>query len=129
MNKNRKALSGLAVSQESVARGTALIGINPASLLAENFKPDFRDGENFFSVFSVYFPAATGILAGANISGDLKDPQQSIPLGTLLAILITTMTYLLVCFLTGAVVMRDATGLHLLPQANVTYDDVMQSIR
>ena len=43
----------------------------------DNFGPDFRDqGSNnlssFFSVFSIFFPAATGILAGANISGDLK---------------------------------------------------------
>lgn len=37
-----------------------------------NFGPDFRDGEGFFSVFAIFFPAATGILAGANISGDLK---------------------------------------------------------
>ena len=41
-------------------------------VLAENFGPDFRHGEGFFSVFSIFFPAATGILAGANISGDLS---------------------------------------------------------
>ncbi|XP_053318241.1 solute carrier family 12 member 1 isoform X1 [Spea bombifrons] len=81
-----------------------------ATIFAENFGPDFRNGEGFFSVFAIFFPAATGILAGANISGDLEDPQSAIPKGTMLAILITTITYLGVAICAASSVVRDATG-------------------
>ncbi|XP_010157672.1 PREDICTED: solute carrier family 12 member 1 isoform X2 [Eurypyga helias] len=81
-----------------------------ASIFAENFGPDFRSGEGFFSVFAIFFPAATGILAGANISGDLKDPQGAIPKGTMLAILITTVAYIGVAICAASCVVRDATG-------------------
>ncbi|KAM4708916.1 solute carrier family 12 member 2-like [Discoglossus pictus] len=81
-----------------------------AAIFVENFGPDFRDGETFFSVFSIFFPAATGILAGANISGDLEDPQKAIPKGTMLAILISTATYLAVAIASAACIVRDATG-------------------
>jgi amino acid transporter len=57
--------------------------------------------QGFFSVFSIFFPAATGILAGANISGDLEDPQQAIPKGTMLAIFVTTASYLGFAVLAG----------------------------
>uniref|UniRef100_A0A8D2PZE9 Solute carrier family 12 member 2 n=1 Tax=Zosterops lateralis melanops TaxID=1220523 RepID=A0A8D2PZE9_ZOSLA len=83
-----------------------------ADIFMENFGPDFRQEETFFSVFAIFFPAATGILAGANISGDLADPQSAIPKGTLLAILITTLVYTLfiVVSIVGSCVVRDATG-------------------
>ncbi|XP_041324951.1 solute carrier family 12 member 1 [Pyrgilauda ruficollis] len=81
-----------------------------ASIFAENFGPDFRSGEGFFSVFAIFFPAATGILAGANISGDLKDPQSAIPRGTMLAIVITTIAYIAVAICAASCVVRDATG-------------------
>ncbi len=53
-----------------------------ASLLAVNFGPDstVAVGAMLISIFSVYFPSGTGFMAGANISGDLKDPAASIPL-------------------------------------------------
>ncbi|KAM4744114.1 solute carrier family 12 member 1 [Anableps anableps] len=79
-------------------------------IFMENFTPAFRNGETFFSVFAIFFPAATGILAGANISGDLRDAQAAIPKGTLLAILITGITYLAVALCVSGTVVRDATG-------------------
>ncbi|KFW81985.1 Solute carrier family 12 member 2, partial [Manacus vitellinus] len=81
-----------------------------AEIFMENFGPDFREDETFFSVFAIFFPAATGILAGANISGDLADPQSAIPKGTLLAILITTLVYVGIAVSVGSCVVRDATG-------------------
>jgi len=75
-----------------------------------NFVPGFRDGHTFFSVFAIFFPAATGILAGANISGDLRDAQRAIPKGTMVSILSTTVTYLVVAWMAGWCVVRDAVG-------------------
>uniref|UniRef100_A0A8C2X744 Solute carrier family 12 member 2 n=1 Tax=Cyclopterus lumpus TaxID=8103 RepID=A0A8C2X744_CYCLU len=82
------------------------------AIFLENLGPDFRDEETFFSMFAIFFPAATGILAGANISGDLADPQSAIPKGTLLAILITGVTYVVITISAGSCIVRDATGDH-----------------
>ena len=64
-----------------------------SSLLAANIGPHFSDGQSFWTMFALFFPAVTGIMAGANMSGDLQNPARSIPRGTLAAIFVTGMIY------------------------------------
>uniref|UniRef100_A0A3B3VHR8 Solute carrier family 12 member 10, tandem duplicate 1 n=1 Tax=Poecilia latipinna TaxID=48699 RepID=A0A3B3VHR8_9TELE len=80
-------------------------------IFVENLTPDWRGSEgSFFQMFAIFFPAAIGILSGANISGDLKDPATAIPKGTLMAIFWTTLSYLGVAVTVGSCVVRDASG-------------------
>ncbi|CAF4548463.1 unnamed protein product [Rotaria sp. Silwood1] len=59
----------------------------------------------------------TGIMAGSNRSGDLKDPSQSIPRGTILAVITTSFIYILIAFLLACsiqgVLLRDRDGLSI----------------
>jgi amino acid transporter len=57
--------------------------------------PDF-DPVGFWQVFAIFFPAVTGIMAGVNMSGDLADPRRSIPRGTLAAIGVSYLIYMLI---------------------------------
>lgn len=72
-----------------------------------NFAPSYEPGASSLTMFALFFPAATGIMAGANMSGDLRDPGKSLPAGTFAAIGVTALVYLLLILLLGGSVNRE----------------------
>lgn len=93
------------------------ITFNYTGLKAATFRENLYDGYtsdyqtglimNFSSVFAILFSSVTGIMNGANMSGELKDPSNSIPKGTLSAICFTFITYLTLAILVGGSCHRD----------------------
>lgn len=66
-------------------------GLSDVDLTAAVASPD-----DFALVFAICFPAFTGMTAGVGLSGDLKDPRKSIPLGTLAATVVGLVVYMLI---------------------------------
>ncbi|XP_075875744.1 solute carrier family 12 member 7-like isoform X2 [Nelusetta ayraudi] len=76
---------------------------------------NMNDIATYFTLLvGIYFPSVTGIMAGSNRSGDLRDAQRSIPFGTIMAIITTSLIYISCVVLFGAcierVVLRDKFG-------------------
>ncbi|XP_077327046.1 solute carrier family 12 member 9 isoform X1 [Lithobates pipiens] len=79
-------------------------GINRTTLhnnLQAEYSLDYTTGNlmNFAIVFAVMFNGCTGIMAGCNMSGELKQPSRAIPLGTIIAVIITFFVYLVLFIL------------------------------
>lgn len=62
--------------------------------LKNNTFTSYEDGYGWFEIFGVFFPTVTGVLAGINMSGDLRHPSKDIPNGTLAALGTGTILYL-----------------------------------
>ena len=74
----------------------------PIMPLAElNLSARIQNPDNFFKVFAIIFPAFTGMTAGVGLSGDLKKPGRSIPLGTMVGTLTGMVFYVLIVIKMG----------------------------
>ncbi|XP_073912068.1 solute carrier family 12 member 3 isoform X5 [Castor canadensis] len=100
------SLAGMEWESKAQVLFFLVIMVSFANYLVGTLIPPSEDkaSKGFFSYH------ATGILAGANISGDLKDPAVAIPKGTLMAIFWTTVSYLAISATIGSCVVRDASG-------------------
>jgi len=58
----------------------------------------FRNRDSFFVVFAIVFPAFTGMTAGVGLSGDLRNPAKSIPLGTTAATITGMIIYFFIIY-------------------------------
>ena len=83
------------------------VGYN-SETFKNNSHTDYMEGESFFTVLGVFFPTATGVFAGINMSGDLRNPRRNIPVGTIPAMAVSTFLYLIFAFALGATCLRGA---------------------
>ncbi len=88
-----------------------IIGLSIVSIIfgknvdgGESLGVTFFSTVNFWHVFAIFFPAVTGVLAGASMSGELIEPKKNIPQGTLWAIVVSFLIYVILtyCFATQA---------------------------
>lgn len=74
------------------------LGDSPIKPAEVNFHAHVHENVNFFYVFTIIFPAFTGLAAGLGLSGDLKDPKKSIPQGTLWATVVGMFVYVAIAY-------------------------------
>lgn len=86
-----------------LGKGEADSGVE-FSLLNANF----RNVDRFFAVFAIIFPAFTGMTAGVGLSGDLRNPAKSIPIGTISATFVGMIIYFLISYKLASSAPADA---------------------
>ncbi len=76
-----------------------------ADLARENWAP--ASDLPFWGVFAIFFPAVTGFTQGVSMSGELRDPGKSLPLGTFAAVGVSAVIYLALAVVFAGTLPRD----------------------
>jgi len=90
-------------------------------ILTENIGPSYLGRNSFWILFAIFFPAITGFTQGVSLSGDLKNPEKSIPSGTLTAVGLSFFLYLLFAFLLAGSADREALHTNFLVLKEVAW--------
>jgi len=102
---------------KSNVSSVAVVESDPETFKPSNDYPSWLTADvtsSFTILLAIFFPSVTGIMAGSNRSGDLKDAQRSIPKGTIGAVLTTATIYILSVVFFGScvdgILLRDKFG-------------------
>lgn len=93
----------------AVAIGSIFFGFSPAP---EGMATVETPSLSFWMGFAMFFPAMSGIEAGMSMSGDLRKPSRSIPIGTMAAIFVVVLTYEGIALFLSANVSSDLLRSH-----------------
>ena len=91
------------------------IGVSLVSLFLGRYVPTVETAEitpplidhKFWAVFAIFFPAAKGIETGVALSGDLKNPKRSLPIGTLAIVVSAYFVYMAIAYFLAKTVPRS----------------------
>uniref|UniRef100_A0A8C6LR31 Solute carrier family 12 member 9 n=1 Tax=Nothobranchius furzeri TaxID=105023 RepID=A0A8C6LR31_NOTFU len=94
-------------NNQTLRYNTSYTGFSATTMrknLGADYSVDYSTNSlmSFATVFAVLFTSCTGIMAGANMSGELKTPSVSIPKGTIAAVFYTFTVYLLLFLVVSA---------------------------
>lgn len=52
----------------------------------------------FWGIFAIFFPAMTGVESSVSLSGDIRNPSRSLPIGTITAMVTAYLIYMIIAF-------------------------------
>ncbi len=115
-------LGATSINQGQVDDSLASPNLSPIENSSESSSNSPLIPLGFFTVFAIIFPAFTGMTAGVGLSGDLKDPGRSIPLGTLAGTIVGMIIYFFMAYkLTTSASPHDLADTSKLVMADIAW--------